>query len=478
MTDDVDYLSTGSAIERSLLCEASVALPHARYESPHTLRGTAIHGFLEACSKVGRDAALEQTDEEYRDICAELDLSGLHVQLSLAAEVSFAYNFVTDTARELGRGRGRVYDDVTRDELPCTLDVVGVHDVSRFVRRGLYTEFKSGWTTRRNISLVKQIDFGTLCVARAYGCDVVEGQHVNVHEGIAPYVQRRVIEGWEIDAFAAELREHAMRWRELRERFDASVMPRTFNTGAWCERCPAREWCSAQTNQLRWALAARDNFDGPMRVSLDSLDDEQVGRLYDDIEAAQSVLSMIKGRIIGLAASRRIRLGTTPDGLERWLGTVISEGNEKLDGEHVFDVVASLPDSMWRAPKEGEEPITGETVATKATRVTCTKKDLDAALKDAVPRGKKAEALRVIFDALKKIDGAITRKVNTDVKELRLRPAIDPQHVLEAAAAYSEPEPIDGGALVGSVDELEAHLSAEDAAALALLDSKLPQPDE
>lgn len=431
-----------------MICEASVALPHARYESPYTARGSAIHSFLEACSKIGRDDALAQVDEEFRDVCAELNIEGLHAQLALAAEVSFAYNFVTDTARELGRGQGRIYGDVGRDELPCTLDVVGVRDVSPLVRRGLYAEYKSGWTTRRAIKLVSQIDFGALCIARTYNCDLVEGQHINVHEGLAPYVQRRVIEGWEIDAFAAELRDHAMRWRELRDRFDAGVMPREFQTGQWCDRCPAREFCPAVAQQVRWALAARDNLDGPMRVQLDTLDDAALGLLWDEIEDAESVLSMMKGRIRGIAASRRIRLGVTPDGLERWLQNVISEGNEKLDGEHVFDVIASLPPETWKS-----DDITSEDVATKATKITATKKDVEAALGAAVARGKKAATMRTVLDALKKIDGGITRKINTGVKELRLKPA--------------ESAPLD-----------EGQLTREDEAALAALEHRLPQTEE
>lgn len=448
---DVDFLSSGSAIERSMICEASVALPHARYESPYTTRGTAIHAFLEACSKIGREDALAQVDEEYRDVCAELNLEGLHAQLSLAAEVSFAYNYVTDTARELGRGRGRVYEDVGRDELPCTLDVVGVRDISPVLRRGFYGEFKSGWTTRRAIKLVAQIDFGALCIARTYGCDVVEGQHINVHEGLSPYVQRRVIEGWEIDAFAAELREHAARWRELRDRFDAGVMPREFNTGQWCDRCPAREFCPGVAQQIRWALQARDNFDGPLRVSLDTMDDAQFGRLWDDVDDAIGVLTSLRGRMKGIAATRRIKLGTTPDGMERWLGTVISEGNDKIDGEHAFDAIVDHFTNYFMQSGDDVDSDAAreraEEVASAATKVTCTKKDLAAAVKAAVPRGKKAEHLREIFAKLEAIDGAITNKINTDVKETRTKKTLDvvePQAVLEAAAAYSELPAPDG----------------------------------
>lgn len=472
-----EILTSGSAIERNLICGASVALPHARYESPYTRRGDAIHSFLEACTKVGRDEALKQCDVEWHDVCAELNLEGLDAALNLAAEVSFAYNFVTDTARELGRGQGRLYDDVTDDEIPCTLDVVGVRDIEASgVRRGKYVEWKSGWSTRRRISLVAQIDFGALCVARAYGCDVVEGELVHVHEDVQPWVQRRVIEAWELDAFAAELREHAKEWRALRERFIAGEVPTTFNTGEWCERCPAREFCPAMATLVRRALAARDEFDGPLRVSLDTMTDEQLSRLWSDVNEADSILSTLKGRIRGIASTRRIYLGKTPDGLDRYLGTVVSEGNEKLDGEHVFDVVAAMSPSTWAkkpcpdctGPDDPDDCETcggsghvepsGDDVATKATRVVCTKKDLDAAIKDAVPRGKKAGVLRDIYKRLEAIPGAITAKASISIKEFTVKPALETQlrETLEAMrdnAALEEPP-----AFVGSVEELESHL--------------------
>lgn len=488
------FLSSGSAIERSMICDASVALPHAHYESPYTVRGTAIHEFLEACSKVGREDALAQVDEEFRDACAELNLEGLHDQLSLAAEVSFAYNFETDTARELGRGQGRAYDDVEENEIPCTLDVVGVRDINGVrvevggiyqtvsTRRGKYVEWKSGYSTRRRIAGVVQIDFGALCVARAYGCDVVEGELVHVHEDIAPWVQRKVIASWELDAFASEVRERARAWLDLRKRFIAGEMPRDFNTGEWCDRCPAREFCPAQSTLIRHALNARDNFDGPLRtgVALESMHDNQLARLLHDVREARGVLKLLEGRIIGIASARPIYLGRTADGLDSWIGTQISDGNEKLDGEHVFDVLAAMPVETWR------DGVTGEDVATKATKVTATKKDLDAAVKDAVPRGKKAGTLRAIFEALDKVPGAITVKTNVGVKEYTTKPAIDQLRALTAPQIIDERQLAEDDArdrIERGLDEIAGpdnfgRLTPEDEAALANLEPRLPRTDD
>ena len=67
-----------------------MALPHASHSTIYTSRGTAIHAFLEDVSAIGRDAALELVDGEYRDTCEALNLDGLDLQLSLAAEVAIA----------------------------------------------------------------------------------------------------------------------------------------------------------------------------------------------------------------------------------------------------------------------------------------------------------------------------------------------------------------------------------------------------
>ena len=403
------YLSSGSAIERGIRCSSSVALPHANHESPWTLRGTAIHSFLEAVSATDRETALAATPEEYREICDALDLTGLDAQLSLASEVAFAYDLETDTARELGRGIGRAYNDVRETEIPCTLDVVGVRDLPSGIRRGFYCDYKSGWLNRR-IDDVTQIDFGALCVARAYGCDLVEGQLAHVHEDFAPWVQRKVIEGWELDAFASLVRERAVEWSKLREAYKSGVMPRDFNTGPWCELCPAREWCPAQSSLLRSVLS-KDLFDGALRMT--PIPESALVDVWNQIHAAQSVLSLLKSKLMAIAATRPVKLGETADGKTRWLARVLAEGNEKLDGEQVFDVVAELY---------------GEEAAYAATEIISTKKLLGEAMKQAAPRGKKAAYERAVLEKLRSVGGA-TRRMTTKIQELETESGQTPRNL-------------------------------------------------
>lgn len=415
------YLSSGSAIERSLLCSSSVALPHAHHESEWTEQGSVLHFFLESCSSSDRETALAAVPDDYRDACAELNLEGLDAHLDLAAEVAFAYDYETDSARELGRGVGRIYDDVKPTEIPCTLDVVGVRTLPSGVVRGLYADWKTGWQNRRAISDVTQIDFGALCIARAYGCDLVEGQLIHVHEDFAPWVQRKVMEGFELDAFASLIRERAREWSELRAKYQGGLVPRDFNTGPHCEGCPAREWCPAQSTMLRSVLS-KDLFDGALRMT--PIPESALVDVWNQIHAAQSVLSLLKSKLMAIAATRPVKLGRTETGEIRWLMKVITEGNEKLDGEAVFDVVAELH---------------GEDAAYAATEIVTSKKLLEETLKTTVPRGQKAAALRVVLDRLRKSGGA-TRKIGSKIVEVELADGEAPWNLAADETAAREKE--------------------------------------
>lgn len=415
-----EYLTSGSGWERLSLCPASVALPHANYESIYSARGTAIHAFLEALTTMPRDEALRLVDADWRSTCEALELEGLDAQLALAAEVALAYHFEHRTARELGRGVGRKYDDVGIDELPTTLDIVGVRVLPSGVRRGVVIDWKTGWTTRRKIDRVVQLKIGALVAARAFQLDVVEVQLVHVFEDERPWVQREVFEGWEIDVIEAEAIELYRRARAMRELMLQGVVPDRFETGPWCDTCPSREFCPAQTSLIRSVLSL-DDVDGEMRMG--KLDDRALAQLWGKIHSAKSALRNLEGKVRGVAGSRPILL-RTEDGQDVWLGAVPEEGNEKLDGEVAYDAVSEMfSDPVWRTTiglpahpmAPDQEP---DAIAAAATKVTTSKKDLEAAIKAHVPRGKAATAMR---EAIKRIAdaGGSHRRWSTKVKEFR-----------------------------------------------------------
>ncbi len=417
-----DFLTSGSAVERAMICPSSVALPHVRHETEWNARGTVIHEYLEAVSAVGRDAALAMiADPNDREVCDEIDLTGLEGVLGLAAEVSLAYNVATGTARELGRGAGRAYGDVGIDEVPCTLDVLG-ETVIGDVRRGFVADYKAGFRTQRAARDVVQLDFGALASARAYNFDLVEVQLIQVREGIKPWIDRRVIEGFEIDMFAELIHDKHAEWKQLRAEYDAGIVPKNFTTGSHCDMCAAREFCPAQSTIVRGLLV-----DGNQTASvyLDALGDAELADLWRKLAIAQSALSNLKKRMIGLASSRAIKLGDGKPGHERWLTAVISEGRAKLDGEHVFDLIATMHD---------------EDVATLATTITTTKELIDSAIKTVAPRGKKAGMLRDLYAALEKIPGAIVKKAGIKTAEIELPSGERPRLISRRSDEESDPE--------------------------------------
>ena len=392
-----EYLSSGSAVERALICPSSVALPHVRHETPWNSRGTVIHDFLEATAGVGREAALVAIDDPNdREVCEEIDLAGLEGVLGLAPEVSLAYNVATGEGRELGRGAGRAYDTVGIDEVPCTIDILGVRDLGS-IKRGFVGDYKAGHRTQRAARDVVQLDFGALAAARTYGLDLVEVQLIQVREGVKPWIDKRVIEGFEIDMFEDLLRTKHAEWKKLRAEYDAGIIPKFFTTGAHCEYCAARPFCPAQTSLVRGVIE--------QPISIAGLPDDQLALLWERIAVAQSALSTVKKQILGIAGSRPIALGSRKPGTERWLTAVVSEGRASLDGEAVFDAIAELH---------------SEEVATAATTIETTKKQIGEAIGAIAPRGKKAALLRDLYAKLAKTPGAIVKKPGVKIAELEL----------------------------------------------------------
>ena len=403
-----EYMSSGSAVERFLQCRASIALPHAYHESIYTERGTVIHAFLEACSTMSYEAALDTVPDEYRDACAELDLTGIDAQLSLAAEVAIAYDVERDTARELGRGKGRCYDSVTESEIPLTVDVLGERQVMAG-KRGLIVDWKSGWTTRRSIESVVQLDMGALAASRCYGWSLAEVQLIHVHEDFAPWVQRRVLSSWEIGAFRSVLVEAYEDARRIRASMAAGVAPSEFRTGPWCERCPAYQWCPAQTALLR-SVISRDLFDGLMRM--EPIPRDALASAWRDVHEAQHVLSLVKSKILGAASSGPpIHLGG-----DRYLGRVVSQGNEQLDGDATFEALAELIEEGCPEIRLPAAPGKGEECAAAATTVEATKAGLESAIKKYVPKRMGAPTMRELLRRLRD-RGAATRPWRDTVKE-------------------------------------------------------------
>lgn len=396
-----EYLGSGSQLERIAHCGGSVALPHAEHEEVSSDRGRALHKYLEAIPTVGAESAIDLVPDEWRASARALDLTGLDDRLQLAAEVALAYNVETDTARELARGAGRHYVGVTSVEVPMCLDVIGL-DLGTELRRGLVVDWKTGWGGgRKSVAKHWQLYAGALALARAFQLDQVEVQLIHVSENAKPYVQRRVLELFDLDMFAAELAEVVQRAAGIRAAAAAGVVPSGLVIGAWCTHCPARNWCPARTSLIR---CAADELDDVTRIR--PLTPAMVASAWHRVRAVERLVESVKSAIYAAAREQPVRLRVDDDGTEHWLGTVIDEGREELDGAVVHKVLTELH---------------GADAANAAVTYETSKTAIEAALKPLAARGKFAAMNRDTLAAIRTAGGA-KKTPRASVKEYALAP--------------------------------------------------------
>lgn len=401
------YVATGSAIERVDACPTSLALPHASFETDDAERGTAIHAFLEDLSSKDYDAALAALPEEWRDVVAAVDLEGLDELLAVpgSAEVALAYDVATGTARELGRGVGRRYDDVRPTEIPCALDRVFVKpDREGRRRRGVVLDWKTGWATRsRRAGDDWQLRFGALAAARAFDLQEVDVLLVHVGSG-RPWIQRATLSPWGINLAAADVADVYRRARAVLADVEAGKIPGEYRMGSWCTYCPAKRFCPAQLSLLR-GLVSGDELDDLTRFRPIPIDLAADG--WRRLQQAKKLIQLVEGTILGIARDTPLYLGPGPEGTHRWLAPRVVRGNESLDGDVAYDVLVE---------HFGDE--IGEGVAQIATKTVATKKDVEAAIRGVTPRGKGAGAVREVLEKIRARGGAKRGDSRIEVEEI------------------------------------------------------------
>jgi hypothetical protein len=251
---------TGSKIHRAWMCPASAILPHstnedteARYE-PARNRGTAIHKYLERVKAVGAEQALAEVPADLQLLCRALDLDKLPAHLS--TEVAFAWNWRTNTARELGRNLGhRDYDSLGVDwdcEVPATTDVAGVE--VRKIRRGLVGDYKSGWTRYPRPARFGQILIAAACLRYIESLDEVVGQVIYIDEDGESFVQSDTIDSWALDTFEREIATMMEGRPTLRDYYaKAGAGALSYVEGPHCDHCGVFKACNAKTALIRSA---------------------------------------------------------------------------------------------------------------------------------------------------------------------------------------------------------------------------------
>jgi hypothetical protein len=249
-------IMTGSTAERVIACPASAALPHVLTNGEAAIKGTAVHRFLASVRTLGREAALERVEPEWLAVCESIEVDAIPMldPQAFAAEVALAYDLESGTARVLGHDIGRAYNLIHGDEIPLTVDTLGIAPDRVFV-----ADYKTGrgrvTTAGRNAQLL----LGALAACRAYGRSEAEVAIVYVREDEPPIFGRAFVDEWTLDEFAHLLRNVADQVREQRHIVEQGGVV-TVRPGPQCRYCPAFVHCPAQTSLALTLAASPDSM--------------------------------------------------------------------------------------------------------------------------------------------------------------------------------------------------------------------------
>lgn len=315
---------TGSKVHRMWMCPASSVLPQnvsddaeARSE-PARGKGTIVHKYLDRVLSVGREEALAGIPEDVLVLCMALDLERLPAHLS--TEVAYAWNWVTQTARELGRNLGhRDYDLLGVDwscEIPCTIDVVGMAEVvvggfSR--RRGYVGDYKTGHTTYPRPNRFGQTLLGALCARSVMELEDCVVELIYIDDDGDSFPARDIVDEWDLDTFARELTETMEALPALADAHDAGQAIAK-HEGSHCAHCPGFKDCSAKVGLVRsipvelMQLGVAPGADGQLEVAPNTITARTAAAAYETCERIEAILRKIRAEVCGLAYHEPIQL--------------------------------------------------------------------------------------------------------------------------------------------------------------------------
>lgn len=379
---------TASALQRVAECPASAVLPQVGSSSEDSARGNVIHKFLEDAANMGREKALALVPSQYRDVCEVIDFERLLPLGTFAAEVTFAYDSATLTAREVGRGLARDYSAVIPTEVAGTADVVAIAGDAVLV-----WDYKTGHGALPPAEKNWQLRALALMACRAYGKQRAQVEVVRIDESGGVWFDSATFDAFDLDAIEGELQTLlavVIAERQRKARGEAL----TYSQGAHCRYCPAFQHCEANTKLLREVAADPQSIE---RLLDGALTLDTAAKAYRKIHAVRAILGKVESAIYAFAAQQPIPLG---DGV--MLGEVETT-RESLDGAKAREVIAGLY---------------GSKAAEASTKVTVTKKALEGALK-AVATERKGKVAPLKREALAAIEaaGGIARKTTKTVKE-------------------------------------------------------------
>lgn len=288
---------TPSGRFRASRCAGSVYLPReAREGDKRTRRGSGFHAFAERCREIGYDAALAEVpaDADHRSLCEAVDPLQLPVAWEHARqEIAYAYDFETDTARELVGVKNREYHKAVPPLGPT--EIAGTVDIIEEGEALAVDDLKSGYFDRAH---AMQLATYLLFVARATGRDsgITRAIYVDEATGQAKIVERSY-DAFELEVQAAEIRALIKTLAESKAAYEQTGIAETA-PGDWCKYCDARPNCPEYSNTGRELMAgARAGETFLARVRRECETPEGAAAWWTFLERVPSITSEIRSAV-------------------------------------------------------------------------------------------------------------------------------------------------------------------------------------
>lgn len=283
-------------------------------------KGHVVHKFLETVKAKGVDHALGEVPEEHQILCQALDLDRLPAHLS--TEVAYAYNWRTGNARELGRNLGHrnyhlLSEPPTEDEIPCTIDVIGVGEIhltdGTVVLRGYAADYKTGHTTYPAPNEYGQTMLAALCVRSVLSVDSVTVELIHIHDDGDHHSQRETVDCWDMDIFELEIRDVFEGLPQL-EADQQAGRGLAFHGGHHCDYCSAYKHCDAKVAAMRAVpqqllqLGIRPGAAGELDIEAGAITVRSAAAFYEAAEKIEAILKRGKAEVCSMAFHEPIPL--------------------------------------------------------------------------------------------------------------------------------------------------------------------------
>lgn len=363
---------TASKIGLAHACPGAFALPHFVERHPGQDEGIDRHAEDETSIDAGR--VPDELEQRWPGF-------------SWRAEVAFAIDLATGTGREVGSRIDRAYGSGAPLEVFGTADAVG-----RLGDRLVIVDRKSFDPRVPRAAVNAQLHTLALAATRAYGLDACE---VAIRHEARP-LDVAALDAVDLDTFLVDLRDIHARVIDAKRLLREGTLE--LHPGDHCRYCPAFMGpngvaCPAQKalqsevkNEL---VAVRVEATIPFR------DDEEAADAYELYQR----IKMLQTRLAtALHARGKERPFRTRSG--KMFGAVEKLGNEKLDGDIVYEVVKARH---------------GRDIADAAVIRSATKKRLADALSFAGVASKAVAEREILADVRSK--GGAKRETKTTIEE-------------------------------------------------------------